>query len=256
MDLRGAVTLTSLSAALVGCDLVQRAIVAPMARLLPARREALLTRWQRFTAHVVILFLRHLGRVRFGELPHIPGDPGVLVMMNHQSLLDIPIIVASVHGVYPRIVTRSRYGRGIPLISHMTRLYRYPMVDPRAMLRGKLDELREEASASSHPLVIYPEGTRTRTGNIGPFKTLGLATILEARPWTVHVVVADGLWKWSRLQDFFGNLSSMDVRVRHAGPFAAPPAGTDPAPFMGEMRNVMNGMLAEMRAGSVGAGRR
>ena len=249
-------TLTSLSAALVGCDLVQRAIVAPMARLLPARRDALLTRWQRFTAHVVIFFLRHLGRVRFGALPHIPGDPGVLVMMNHQSLLDIPIVVASMHGVYPRIVTRSRYGRGVPLISHMTRLYRYPMVDPRAMLRGKLDELREDVSASGHPLVIYPEGTRTRTGSIGRFKTLGLATILAARPWTVYVVVADGLWKWGRLQDFFGNLSSMHVRVQCAGPFGAPPAGSDPRPFIGEMRGVMNGMLAEMRVEAAGAGHR
>ncbi len=245
-------TLASLSAALVACDLVQRVMVAPMARLFPERRNALLTRWQRFTAHVVIRSLRHLGRVRFGGLPAVPAESGVLVMMNHQSLLDIPLVVASMHGVYPRIVTRTRYGRGVPLISHMVRLYRYPLVDPRATLRGDVEALREAAATSTHPLVIYPEGTRTRTGRIGPFKTLGLATILGVRQWKVHVVVADGLWKWARLRDFFGNLSSMQVQVQCAGPFTSPPAGSDSLPFIGEMRGVMNGMLAEMRVESMG----
>ena len=240
-------TLAALSAALVVCDSVQRAVVAPLARLLPGRRNALLTRWQRFTARLIIRFLRHLGRVRFGALPHIPAESGVLVMMNHQSLLDIPLVVASMHGVYPRIVTRSRYGRGIPLISHMVRLYRYPLVDPRATRRGDVETLRDAAATSTHPLVIYPEGTRTRTGRVGPFKTLGLATILGVRRWNVYVVAADGLWKWARLKDFFGNLSAMRVQVQCAGPFRSPLAGSDPVPFIGEMRGVMNGMLAEMR---------
>lgn len=247
MYLRGALTLTALSAALLACDVIQRLLIAPMARLLPGTRDALLTRWQRFTAHVVIFFLRHMGRVRFGGLPDIPATAGVLVLMNHQSLLDIPLVVASMRGVYPRIVTRTRYARGVPLISHMTRLYRYPLVDARATRRGDLMRLREEAAASAHPFVIYPEGTRSRTGRIAHFKTLGLATILSARPWTVYVVVADGLWKWTRFSDFFGNLSLMRTRVECRGPFEPPPPDADLRPFIQEMRGVMRGMLDEMR---------
>ena len=247
MDLRGALTLTALGAALLACDLIQRLLIAPMARLLPGNRDALLTEWQRFTAHVVIFFLRHMGGVRFGELPDIPATPGVLVLMNHQSLLDIPLVVASMQGVYPRIVTRRRYARGVPLISHMTRLYRYPLVDARATLRGELERLRRDAAASTHPLIIYPEGTRSRTGRIGPFKTLGLTTILAARRWSVYVVVADGLWKWTRLKDFFGNLSLMRTRVECRGPFEPPAAEADLDGFIMEMRGVMTGMLDEMR---------
>ena len=247
MNLRGALTLTALSIALLACDLIQRLLIAPMARLLPGNRDAVLTEWQRFTAHVVIFFLRHMGGARFGELPSVPAKPGVLVLMNHQSLVDIPLVVASMRGVYPRILTRKRYERGVPLISHMTRLYGYPFVDPRATLRGELVRLREEAAASDNPFVVYPEGTRTRTGRIGPFKTLGLATILTARRWSVYVVVADGLWQWARLKDFAGNLSSMRTCVECRGPFDSPPPDADLVPFIMEMRGVMTGLLDEMR---------
>ena len=247
MNLRGVLTLGSLSAALLACDLIQRVLIAPMARLLPGSRDALLTEWQGFLAHLIIFLVRHMGGARFGDLPGIPATAGVLVLMNHQSLVDIPLAVASMRGPYPRILTRRRYERGVPLISHMTRLYGYPFVDPRATLRGELRRLRDESAASSHPLVVYPEGTRTRTGRIGPFKTLGLTTLLTARRWNVYVVVVDGLWKWARLKDFVGNLSAMRVRVECEGPFESPPPDADMVPFIMEMREVMTGMLREMR---------
>ena len=247
MDLRSVTTLALMGPAFLGCDLVQRLLIAPMARLLPGRREVLLTRWQHFIAHMVLFILRHPGGVRIARLPRIPATAGVLVLMNHQSLLDIPLVVASMHGVYPRILTRRRYGRGIPIISHMTRVYRYPLVDSRATLRRELERLRREGASSSHPLVVFPEGTRTRTGRIGPFRTLGLTTLLAARRWSVYVVVADGVWKWARFKDFLANLSSIRVRVECSGPFDSPPPDSDPQPFITEMRHVMTGMLGEMR---------
>ncbi len=250
MNPRGVLTLSALGAALLACDLIQRLLIAPMARMLPASRDAVLTEWQRFTAHVVIFFLRHMGGARFGELPRIPASPGVLVLMNHQSLVDIPLVVASMRGTYPRILTRKRYEKGVPLISHMTRLYRYPFVDPRATLRGELERLREEQAASEQPLVVYPEGTRTGTGRIGPFKTLGLATILAARRWKVYVVVADGLWQRARLKDFVGNLSAMRVHVECRGPYDSPSPEADLLPFIKEMRGVMTGLLNDMRRGA------
>lgn len=254
MNLRGILTLSTLGAALLVCDLIQRVLIAPMANLLPRRRAALLSGWQRFGVRVVVLLLRHVGGARFGDLPQIPASPGVLVLMNHQSLVDIPLVMASMRGVYPRILTRKRYERGVPLVSHMARLYRYPFVDPRATLRGDLERLREGQAASKHPLVVYPEGTRTKTGRIGPFKTLGLATVLAARRWKVYVVVADGLWQTARLGDFLGDLSEMRVRVECKGPFESPPPGVDPVPFIVEMRSVMTGMLDEMRGTATTAG--
>lgn len=252
MDLRSVATLILMGPAFLGCDLIQRFLIAPLSKLLPGRRDVLLTGWQHFVAHLVLFILRHPGGVRISRLPRIPAAEGVLVLMNHQSLVDIPLVVAAMHGPYPRILTRSRYGRGIPLISHMTRLYRFPLVEPRAILRGELEQLRRQGASSSHPLVVFPEGTRTRTGAIGPFKTLGLATLLAARRWTVYVVVVDGLWKWARFKDFLEKLSLIRVRVECRGPYGSPPPDSDLQPFIVEMRDVMTGMLAEVRGQPVG----
>ncbi len=251
MKIRGFATLAAFGVTFTVCDLIQRTAVVALARLRPGRREAILAWWQRMMASMVIGTVRSIGGAELGELPSIPGGGGILVLMNHQSLLDVPIVCASMDGKYPKILTRKRYGRRVPLISHMVRLYQYPLLDPGATTRGQLKHLREQAAESSHPFVIFPEGTRTRTGDIGRFKTLGLRTVLEARPWSVYVLVADGFWRWARLKRFGQNLSSMKGRVECAGPFESPSPGSDLNPFISEMRAVMIETLDRIRRAPV-----
>ena len=249
MKPRGIATLGVLGVVVPLLGVVQFLAVAPLSRVLPpARSVRLLTLWQLYGSLLALAILRRLGGATL-ELPgRIPAEPGVLVLMNHQSLIDILILVCSMRGVYPRIVTRARYAARVPTISHMVRLYRYPLVDPAKTTERSIAELREEAASSAHPLAIYPEGTRTKDGQIGRFKLLGLTTILRARRWQVYVVVVDGLWKCQRLKDLAGNVSSIRVAARTMGPYRSPSPGDDPRPFIGEMRRVMTGMLAEMRA--------
>jgi 1-acyl-sn-glycerol-3-phosphate acyltransferase len=126
-----AVVFTSLSLALA--DIVQRVVIAPWVKLKPSSRIPVLARWIKIMAWVVtrpVAFLS--GCVIPRPRPMVPTRPGVLVLMNHQSLFDIPLVVQVVEDGYPRIVTRARYSRFIPLISQMVRLYQYPVVDPSA----------------------------------------------------------------------------------------------------------------------------
>lgn len=249
--LRGYVALAVVCLALVVLDPIQRLIIAPWARLAPNRRIALFTRWQRFMARVVLDPVRHIGGARIPELPHVPGGPGVLVIMNHQSVLDIPLLVAAVHDAYPRIVTRKRYLRWIPLISHMVRLYQYPVVDPAANTgeaKKMLGSISEAAATSDVPLGIFPEGTRTRNGDIGRFRSTGLKLILSQRAWTVYVLVADGFWQRAKMKHFMGGMSAIRGRVTMQGPFQWTDPSADPDPFIDDIRARMVGRLAEMRS--------
>ena len=166
----------------------------------------------------------------------VPTKPGVLVVMNHQSLLDIPLVVQTVaDGGYPRIVTRQRYARWIPLISHMVRLYRYPVVNPsgtKEEIRRSLEQIGELARESDVPLAVFPEGSRTKDGEIARFKRGALATILTTRSWTVYVFVADGFWRAAKYKDFLHNVRGVRGKVAHVGVFEWTDPGADPEPFI------------------------
>jgi len=258
LKLRGYLALALLCLTLLVSDPVQRLIIGPWVRLFPSRRIAVLTRWQHALAWTVLGIVHHVGGARIPELPEIPGRPGTLVLMNHQSLLDIPIVVASIREAYPRIVTRKRYERWIPLISHMVRVYQYPVVDPTAnagSTRRSLVTLSVAARESPVPLVVYPEGTRTKDGEIGRFKIHGLRHILSERAWTVHLLVTDGFWKRAKFTHFMSGMAGIEGSVRLLGPFHWPgPDGDPPGDVEGfarEMRETMIAALADMRSGVV-----
>lgn len=255
MKLRGYLALALVCLMLLVADPVQRLLIWPLARLAPSRRIRVLTRWQHALAHFVLGAVRHVGGARIPEVPAIPGQAGTLVLMNHQSLLDIPLVVAGLRDAYPRIITRRRYERWIPLISHMVRVYQYPVVDPRAnagSTRRSLAALSTAARESAVPLVVFPEGTRTKDGEIGRFKTQGLRHILAERGWTVYLVVTDGFWKRARFTDFMSGMSGIDGAVRVLGPFSWP--GSDGAgpgdidAFAVAMRERMIEALAGIRS--------
>jgi 1-acyl-sn-glycerol-3-phosphate acyltransferase len=250
LKLRGYLTLGSVGLLFLLGDPFQRIVITTAVKVLPSRRDRILGRWQRFLAHSILGMVRHIGGASIGDLPRLPSQPGVLVVMNHQSVLDIPLVVAAHDDLYPVIVTRARYSRGKPVISHMVRLYQYPVVDPRATVRGHLSTLAEVAREATTPVVIYPEGTRSRDGQIGAWKRRGLKVILESRQWSVYLVVADGLWQVARLDDFVRSVSSVRARIVRLGPFTSPAPGESMEDFMDEMKERMQEALEELRAAS------
>lgn len=247
LKIRGTLTIGAVGLALAACDLIQRTLVAGLVRIAPSRRERILAAWQQGMARLVLGSARTLGGAHFGAIPQLPARPGVLVLMNHQSLLDIPLVVRALEGSYPRIVTRARYARGKPLISHMVRLYQYPTVQPGATVRGHVQTLGEAASESPVPVVIFPEGTRTRDGEIGSFKRAGLQALLAARPWEVWILVADGTWQAARLVDFLENVSTIRATLTAVGPFTWSDPTADPAAFIGELHGRMVEALEALR---------
>jgi len=251
LKLRGYLALATVCMGLVLSDILQRFVITPWVMLRPSRRIPVLTGWINFMAKVVT---RPVVRIGGAHIPVpdrvVPAAPGVLILMNHQSLFDIPLLVQAVGGGYPRILTRKRYGRWIPLISQMTRLYQYPLVDPSANaaeMRRTYVELRHMARTTELPVALFPEGTRSRDGSLGRFRTKGASLMLRARPWKVYVLVADGFWQQPRFKDFVRGMAGIRGRFALAGTLEWTDPRADPEPFLEQVRELMQAELDRMR---------
>ena len=109
--LRGWLALAFASVALAICDVIQRLVIAPWVKLLPSQRVPVLGGWIKIMAWLTTKPVAWIGGCVIPEPPRlVPVKPGILVVMNHQSLLDIPLVVQTVaEAGYPLIVTRARY---------------------------------------------------------------------------------------------------------------------------------------------------
>jgi 1-acyl-sn-glycerol-3-phosphate acyltransferase len=247
MKLRGFLTVATIGGFLVLAEVVQRLIIVPLAWTAPARRDRVLQVWLRGLASAMIGGVRLVGGGKFRPLPTIPFAPGVLVLMNHQSLLDIPLVVRCVEGGYLRIVTRKRYARGVPVISRMLKLYDFPVVDPRGGMKGQLKVLRDAARDPRVPIVVYPEGTRSRDGELLPFRRGAVDTLLRHRQWKVYLATADGTLPCGRLKDMLNGVQTVDCRVSVSGPFDTPTNPKDFPAWIEEMEGRMRKDLTELR---------
>jgi len=246
--LRGYITLALLGIKFLLADFIQRTLIVVLVRLRPTARERILSAWIRYMARDILSIATRVGGAKISRLPKIPTEPGTLILMNHQSLLDIPVVTLCLESSYAVIVTRRRYtAQYIPVISQMVRLFGFPTVEPRNPPKKETAALGRKAANVSHPLVLFPEGNRTRDGKIGPFKKLGLRSILASRSWRVYLVVLDGFWQTRSLGDFAKNCETIRAEVRLLGPFGSPP-GDETDSFIDAMRERMCDELQDIRA--------
>lgn len=219
----------------------------PAALLHPSRERVYLTRYMRIMAGGLLNLLR-LGGARFVRAGTIRTDSPVLIVMNHQSLVDILSLTMMSGPHAPAFVTRSRYARFIPAVSPAVRMLGGPVVDPKRDARGSVAAVREAAPRQRYGLILFPESHRSKDGEIQPFKTAGAQATLSAHRMPVQVVVTDGGWKSRRLVDFLFNVHRLRVRTEVLGLYEPPGEEGEIPAFMQEIRDRMRDHLAKMRA--------
>jgi 1-acyl-sn-glycerol-3-phosphate acyltransferase len=191
----------------------------------PRRRGALVGAWLRLHARATLAMARALAGVRLSVNGAIPAE-SCIVVMNHQSVLDIPLGLALIPGPQAVIPTRDRYRRGIPGISPLARLAGFPFVSQRrALTREELRAMTavaERVARGERSLLIFPEGHRTRDGRIGRFMRSGLRLVLERARRPVYCIVADGMTRSRTTAEALARFAGTRVHATILGPFAPP----------------------------------
>ena len=229
---------------------VQRFILVPLAWVFPVLTRRLLIPWGHFQSRVPLALLRVIAGVRLSVEGRI-GPENRLVIMNHQSVLDILLGVRLIPGLVI-IPARRRYQYGIPGISVYLRLCRFPVISQtRKDLRADMEmmeETAERARRAEATVLIFPEGHRTKDGSILPFMTRGLRMVLARAPLPVYCIVGDGMWHIRTLADSFLRVADTHIRVRIIGPFHPPAADADMPAFLEFVRERMIATLEDIRA--------
>jgi 1-acyl-sn-glycerol-3-phosphate acyltransferase len=130
-------------------------------------------------------------RFRVAGAEHLPRDRPAVYFSNHQSNLDPPILFAALH---PRmhILYKQEMDR-IPILTRAFRMGGFIPIDRRnkeAAMRSIEAGARSIRDGSS--FLIFPEGTRSRTEDLLPFKKGGFIMAILAQAPIVPIAVQGG----------------------------------------------------------------
>jgi 1-acyl-sn-glycerol-3-phosphate acyltransferase len=225
---------------------VLRLVIVPGGWLFPRHRFLLVSAFMKWMSAGIVGLLR-LGGASARRVGTLPTASPVLVVANHQALLDICQITLMAHPRVPAFVTRRRYARFVPLVSQCIRLLDSPIVDPKRDARGSVAAVEKGARELPHGLVIFAEGHRSYDGEIRPFRTTGLETILAERRMPVYLVLNEGAWRVRRLADLLFRVPLIDAYSEVIGPFDPPEDAARLPEFIAGLRATLVARLAELR---------
>ncbi|MCL8008025.1 1-acyl-sn-glycerol-3-phosphate acyltransferase [Gelidibacter japonicus] len=144
-------------------------------------------------------------RFTFTNPYDIDTDQPLIIVANHQSMYDISPIMWYMRKHHPKFISKMELGRGIPSVSYNLRHGGSVLIDrknPRQSLPAIM-KFGEYIEKNKRAAVIFPEGTRSKTGVPKPFQTKGLEIMMKKVPSATIVPISiNNSWKMLRYGKF------------------------------------------------------
>lgn len=134
-----------------------------------------------------------LNRVRFIDNANLPTGRPIVFVANHQSMYDIPPLIFFLRRFHGKFISKMELANaGIPSISFNLKHGGAANIDRKDAKQSiaEILKLAENMHAHQWSAFIFPEGTRTKTGQMKAFSIGGIATLLKKNPDALVVPIA------------------------------------------------------------------
>lgn len=137
-------------------------------------------------------------RFSFFNPYQIENNKPLIIIANHQSMYDIPPLIWYLRKHHVKFISKKELGKGIPSVSFNLRHGGSVLIDrknPRQAVKA-IEDFANYIETTKRAAVIFPEGTRSKTGVPKPFQKKGLLTLFENIPSAVIIpVTINNSWK-------------------------------------------------------------
>jgi len=138
-------------------------------------------------------------------LENVPKNKPLVIVANHQSLHDITTIIWFLRKVHPKFISKIELGKGIPSVSYNLRHGGSALInrkDPKQAL-PEIKKVAELINSNNYAVVIFPEGTRSKSGNPKPFAINGLKMLYKFAPDAYFLpITINNSWKITKFGQF------------------------------------------------------
>jgi 1-acyl-sn-glycerol-3-phosphate acyltransferase len=111
-----------------------------------------------------------LVRIKVEGQEHLDPKASYIFVANHQSLYDIPLVYGWLKNNFKWIIKKEF--RKMPVMGYLCYRMGHIFIDRSNPMRAKqsLDQAKQNLKKGNTSIFLFPEGTRTRNGQVGRFK--------------------------------------------------------------------------------------
>ena len=144
-------------------------------------------------------------RIKFEYEAPLPEKGSVIFVANHQSTYDIPPLIWKLRRYHAKFVSKKELGKGIPSVSFNLRHGGSVLIDrkkPKEALE-LIESFGTRLAEKNHAVIIFPEGTRSKDGQMKKFHRSGLMALFKTMPEAKIVPVSiRNSWKFAAQKYF------------------------------------------------------
>lgn len=144
-------------------------------------------------------------RFTFENRDSIPKDVPLIFVANHQSLYDIIGMIWFLRRFHAKYVSKKELGKGIPSVSYNLRHGGSVLIDRKDPKQAipTIKSLGDYIEKHKRSAVIFPEGTRSKTGKPKEFAQSGLKILCKSAPSAFVVPISiNNSWKMVKFGAF------------------------------------------------------